>query len=128
MIKGYSIREAEEQTGVSAHTLRYYERIGLIKDIERNDSGHRQYSDDNLGWVSLLTCLRGTGMSIQQMLKYAALVDEGEHTIADRCELFETHRQEVQDHIKTLHQYLQAIEGKLNHYQNELKHRNSLKN
>lgn len=121
MTQSYSIQEAAKQTGVSAHTLRYYERIGLIKAIVRNGSGHRQYSEDNLSWVSLLTCLRETGMSIQQMLKFVALVDGGEQTIPARCALLEAHHHDVTEHIKALQQHLQVIEGKLGHYQNHLK-------
>lgn len=117
----YTIREAEEKTGVSAHTLRYYERIGLIKDISRDQSGHRQYSDDNLNWIVLLSCLRSTGMSIQQMNQFVALIDEGDHTIPARCDLLETHHSALRSYIEELQSYLLIIEGKLVHYQNLLK-------
>lgn len=119
--KLYTIREAEEQTQVSAHTLRYYERIGLIKDVERNASGHRQYSEENLNWVVILSCLRKTGMSIQQMHQFVALIDEGEHTIPARCELLETHHHALRNYIEELQSYLHVIEGKLVYYQNLLR-------
>ncbi|MFK7800501.1 MAG: MerR family transcriptional regulator [Anaerolineae bacterium] len=117
----YTIRQTEENTGVSAHTLRYYERIGLIKNIERNTSGHRQYTDKDLNWVTLLSCLRSTGMSIQQMQAFLALIDEGDHTIPERCEMFETHHSALCSHIEELQGYLKVIEGKLFHYRKRSK-------
>src|SRR3989337_1942318 len=77
---GISIGEAAEVSGVTAHTLRYYERAGLMRPIEREGNGHRLYSDDDLGWIEVLTKLRKTGMPIRMMRRYAQLGFAGEGT------------------------------------------------
>jgi DNA-binding transcriptional MerR regulator len=68
-----TIRDVAEATGLSVHTLRYYERIGLIHPIDREENTHRRYSEDDVGWIDFLTKLRAIGMSIQQMQAYAEL-------------------------------------------------------
>ena len=117
MNKRYSIREAEAETNVSAHTLRYYERIGLIQGIARNGSGHRQYSQDDLDWVTILACLRQTGMSIQQMQTFAALVTAGDQTIPSRYAFLQAHHAEVQNYITELMGAMRVIEEKMGKYQ-----------
>ena len=111
-----TIQEMAERTGVSAHTLRYYERVGLLNAIERNRSGHRRYSAADVGWVQLLICLRQTGMGIQAMTQF--VVDEsGEVSVAPRrLALLETHRDAVRARQREVAQSLRVIEGKLEHY------------
>ena len=83
----YTIEEAAQRTGVSTHTLRYYERIGLLAPVGRASSGHRRYSDDDLGAVGFLTLLRQTGMPIRDMQRFVELTRAGDDTIPDgsRC-------------------------------------------
>lgn len=118
-MRGYSIQQAAERTGVSVYTLRYYERIGLMSPIQRATSGHRRYSDGDLGWLHLLQCLRATGMPIAQMQKFAVYVWEGGHTIPDRIKLLEEHERDVVAQIAELERYLGAIRNKIDHYRNE---------
>src|SRR5687768_10049306 len=74
-----SISQAARATGVSAHTLRYYERAGLMLDpVDRAESSHRRYTEGDLGWITLLTRLRGTGMPIRRIAEYAELVRAGD--------------------------------------------------
>ena len=112
-----SIQQTAEVTGLSEHTLRYYERIGLIHPINRAESGHRQYTPDDVGWIDLLNKLRSTGMSIQQMQRYAELQREGEHTLPERLEILKAHRIEVEARIDELQDYLQVIRHKIDYYQ-----------
>src|SRR3954452_8112909 len=91
-----TIAEAAERTGLSTHTLRYYERIGALREPpERAASGHRRYTDRDLDWITLLTRLRATGMPIATMLRYAELAREGDATAAERKALLVAHRAEV---------------------------------
>src|SRR4051812_41032793 len=79
-----TIAEAAERTGVSTHTLRYYERIGALRELPRRaPSGHRRYTERDVGWIVLLTCLRATGMPIATMLRYAELAREGTASAAE---------------------------------------------
>jgi len=108
-----TVRQASELTGLSAHTLRYYERIGLIEPVTRNSGGHRRYNQVDLEHLRFLHCLRDTGMSIQHMQAYAALATQGRDTLNTRLDLLESHRGDVQAHIRELEDKLAIIEAKI---------------
>src|SRR5215207_7879739 len=95
MTTGMTIQETAERTGLTAHTLRYYERIGLVWEVDRDSSGHRRYTEDDIGWLVLLTRLRATGMPVRDMLRYAELARRGPETLAARVELLEEQRERV---------------------------------
>jgi DNA-binding transcriptional MerR regulator len=111
--KMLSIKNAALESGVSAHTLRYYERIGLLPTVGRDDNGQRRYTAYDLGLIDILTKLRATGMSIQGMQRFAALIAQGDDVISDRRELLETHRSEVREHIQKLEANLITIDAKI---------------
>lgn len=104
------------RTGLSAHTLRYYERIGLLDPVDRAPSGHRRYSAGDLAWVAFLTRLRATGMPIRQMQRFAMLRRQGEDTLRERRELLEAHERSVRTRVGELEADLAAITAKLDHY------------
>jgi DNA-binding transcriptional MerR regulator len=111
-----TIQEVAERTGLTAHTLRYYERIGLIQPIDRASSGHRRYSESDLGWIEFLKKLRITGMPIREMKRYASLMWQGEHTSGARRRLLEHHRERMQSKLRELNDCLSCIEWKIAHY------------
>jgi DNA-binding transcriptional MerR regulator len=115
-VEGYTIAEVAEQTGLTAHTLRYYERAGLLSPPGRGSNGHRRYGDDDLAMLRILTRLKGTGMTIQEMRRYADLCRVGPSTYEARRVLLEEHRQLVLDRIAILQEDLQAIEHKIKIY------------
>ncbi len=108
-----TIEQVAEHIGLSVHTLRYYERIGLLDPVGRAASGHRRYAAKDLAWLEFLTRLRATGMSIRQMQEFAALRRQGDTTIAERRALLEAHQQMVQMHIEDLQRNLEAITRKI---------------
>jgi DNA-binding transcriptional MerR regulator len=117
LTEGLTIAEAAERTGVSAHTLRYYERIGALREPpERAASGHRRYTERDLSWITLLTRLRATGMPIATMLRYAELAREGTSTAAERKTLLMAHRAEVAERVEQLRQDLAMIDYKISAY------------
>jgi DNA-binding transcriptional MerR regulator len=112
-----SISDAAQLTGLSAHTLRYYERAGLMLDpVERAPSTHRRYSEDEIRWVTLLTKLRATGMPIRRIREYAELVRAGEGNEAERLALLETHREAVLEQLDAIRRNLEAIDLKIEIY------------
>jgi len=113
----YTIQQVAEATGLSVYTLRYYERVGLIHHIDRIENTHRRYSSDDIGWIEFLNKLRATGMSIQQMLAYAELQRLGEASVPERLEMLKMHREEVEQHMRELHEYLDVICYKIGVYQ-----------
>ncbi len=117
MDAGLSISEAAEASGLSAHTLRYYERAGLMLDrVERAASTHRRYTESDLSWVSLLTKLRATGMPIRMIREYADLVREGEGNEDRRLALLQAHRDDVRAQLAEIQRNLEAIDHKIEIY------------
>ena len=110
----FNVQGAAQETGLSAHTLRYYERIGLL-ETQRDPSGYRRYTEGDLGWLRVLQCLRDTGMPIQTMQRYARLVREKADP-AEMHDLLEAHRREVLENIERQKQYLEVIEKKIAAY------------
>lgn len=111
-----TIQQAAAATGLSVHTLRYYERIGLIHPIGRAENTHRRYSPQDLGWIDFLTKLRATGMPIQQMLAYALLQRQGDATLPERLEILKTHQRKVEAQLEALGEYLRVIRNKIEYY------------
>ena len=111
-----TVKEASEFTGLTAHTLRYYERIGLIEPVARNTGGHRRYAQTDLEHLIFLHCLRDSGMSIQGMQQYATLASQGRDTLDARLELLESHKREVQARILELEDKLAIIEAKIKRF------------
>jgi DNA-binding transcriptional MerR regulator len=112
-----TIHEVVEATGLSAHTLRYYERIGLIHPIEREENTRRRYTIDDVGWIEFLLKLRATGMSIKDMQKYAELQRRGDDTLPERLEMLKSLRGNVQARISELNEHLELIYYKIEIYQ-----------
>ena len=111
-----TIEEAAERTGVSAHTLRYYERIGLLADVPRGAGGHRRYGDPEIGAVVFLTLLRQTGMSIRDMQRFVDLTRQGDHTIPERVEVLSQHRPRLVAQLALLERHLGALDRKIDIY------------
>ena len=112
-----TIAEAARTTGVSAHTLRYYERAGLLRGVGRNGSGHRSYSDEDLAWIEILTKLRRTGMPIRRVREYAQLVWAGDGNEAERLALLQAHRDDVRAQVSELEECLRFIDHKIQIYE-----------
>ena len=113
-----TIQEVTKATGLSAHTLRYYERVGLIHAIDRELNTHRRYTADDVGWIDFLTKLRATGMSIKDMQRYAELQRQGDETLAERVEMLKSLRDKVEAHMEELNEHLKLIYYKIEIYQN----------
>jgi DNA-binding transcriptional MerR regulator len=111
-----TIAEAAEATGLTTHTLRYYERDGLMLAVDRAPSGHRRYTEQDLGWIRMVTRLRGTGMPIREVRAYAELVRAGEGNEEARLALLRAHRDRVQEQLVEVAGHLDAIEHKITIY------------
>lgn len=111
----WTIGEAAEKCGLSQHTLRWYERIGLLPPIERGSDGRRRFSDRDLDWLSTMTKLRATGMPVRDMQRYAELVRSGAGQ-AERLELLKRHREQVRRAIASQRECLKLLDAKITHY------------
>jgi len=112
----WTVGEAAEKCGLSQHTLRWYERIGLLPAIERGSDGRRRYRDSDLDWLSLLTKLRATGMPVRDMQRYAELVRSGAGH-AERLDLLIKHREEVRRALAAQRETLKLLDAKIGSYE-----------
>ena len=112
-----TILEVAKVTGLTAHTLRYYERIGLIHPINREENTRRCYTADDVGWIDFLLKLRAIGMSIKDMQRYAELQRQGDNTLPIRVEMLKALRDKVESHIDEMNQHLKLIYYKIDYYQ-----------
>ncbi|WP_370674482.1 MerR family transcriptional regulator [Pleomorphomonas sp. PLEO] len=113
------IGELARRSGLSAHTIRYYERIGLLPYADRNQLSQRDYDASILIWIEFLGRLKTTGMPIREMLRYAALRERGVGTEAERRELLEQHRERVRAHLAELQACLLVLDTKIAGYADE---------
>jgi DNA-binding transcriptional MerR regulator len=118
---GLSIAEAARRTGVSAHTLRYYERAGLVVTvIDRTSGGRRRYRELDLRWIVICTKLRATGMPIRTIRRYAELVCAGPGNEAQRLALMEAHRADVVAKLAEIQENLKLIDHKIDVYRSSV--------
>jgi DNA-binding transcriptional MerR regulator len=117
-VDGISIKEAAVETKLTAHTLRYYERIGLLPSIARDSNGQRRYTAHDLGAIDILLKLRATGMPIGVMQRFVQLLEAGDSAVPERRALLEAHQRAVRANITELETNLEAIETKIGMYQN----------
>jgi DNA-binding transcriptional MerR regulator len=123
--KGLTVQEMAARTGLSVHTLRYYEREHLIAPISREESsGHRRYSEEDAAKITFLLKLRATGMSIREMQRFVALTAHGDATIPERKKILEEHRCAVRAQVEELEGHLQVIETKIALYARKQAERN----
>jgi DNA-binding transcriptional MerR regulator len=116
-----SIAEAARRAGVSVHTLRYYERAGLVvTPVDRTHSGRRRYQDEDLKWISICTKLRATGMPIKAIRRYAQLVSAGPGNEQERLALLEAHRADVTAKLAEVEENLKLIDHKIDVYRGRL--------
>ena len=113
----YTPAKAAEKIGISAHTLRFYDKEGLLPNVGRDEHGNRRFTDNDLQWLSLLQCLKNTGMSLKDIKRFAECTTIGDDTIDERLALFESQTENVKCQIAELKRYLNLLKYKLAFYQ-----------
>ncbi|MBW7572238.1 MerR family transcriptional regulator [Caproiciproducens faecalis] len=113
---GYTIKQAAEKMNLTAHTLRYYEKEGLLPLVGRKDNGIRIFTDSDLEWLSVICCLKGTGMPIKQIKEYIDLSLEGDSTLEERRQIFIRQRESVLEQIQQLQKHLEKVNHKIEFY------------
>ncbi len=113
---GYTIRTMAERCGMTTHTLRYYERVGLIQPVGRARNGHRRYSETDAVWLNFLHCMRDTNIPIRELQRYAALREQGEVTSLERRKILEDHQSVVAAQIEALEKAHAILTHKIENY------------
>ena len=112
-----TIKEVSEQYGISQDTLRYYERVGMIPPVTRTEGGIRNYTEEDLRWVSLAKCMRSAGLPVEAMIEYVRLYKEGDSTIPARLQLLIDQRQVLLEQRKQIDETLNRLNYKISRYE-----------
>ena len=112
----YSIKQAAEKMCLTAYTLRYYEKEGLLPFVERDAAGYRLFTENDIEWLGLICCLKNTGMPIRQIKEFIKCVLEGDQTLETRRQILVDHRKEVLGQIDELNHNLEKINHKIKYY------------
>ena len=111
------IAEVSEKYDLTADTLRYYERIGLIPSVNRNAGGIRDYIEEDCNWVNFIKCMRGAGLSIEVLVEYVTMFQQGNSTIKARKKLLIEQRSHLAEKIEKMQQTLERLDEKIDGYE-----------
>lgn len=115
-----TIAEVSKKFDISADTLRYYERIGLIPSVNRTAGGIRNYTQEDCNWVEFIKCMRGAGLSIEVLVDYVNMFKEGNSTIVARKELLVEQRRQLAEKISEMQAVLDRLDMKIEGYEDRL--------
>ncbi|PLR80724.1 MerR family transcriptional regulator [Bacillus sp. V33-4] len=118
----YTIGQVAEETGLSIHTLRFYEKEGILPPVKRNESSRRVYDSADIEWLKFACCLRDTGMTIAEMKRFAQLTIQGDETIKERIKLLLEQKERINSQIDQLTNYQSMIDYKIKFYSNNVRH------
>lgn len=115
-----TIKEVCETYNVTADTLRYYERVGVIPEVNRTSGGIRNYTEDDLGWVEMALCFRNAGMPIEMLIEYVKLYQMGDATMEARCNLLKEAREKILEERRKYDSALERMNFKIERYEKAL--------
>jgi DNA-binding transcriptional MerR regulator len=112
-----TISEVCKQCGLSADTLRYYEKIGLLPKIGRTDGGIRNYTENDCKWIEFIKCMRGAGMSVESLTLYLHYIEQGGDTVGDRKQILIEERKRIAEKVDEMQTALNRLDSKIEHYE-----------
>lgn len=115
-----TISEVSKKYDISADTLRYYERVGLLPSVNRTSSGQRNYDEKDTGWIEFIKCMRSAGLPIEVLIEYVGLFQEGDSTIQARKELLIEQREILKEKLEAVQATIQRLDYKIDVYENEM--------
>lgn len=115
-----TIAEVAKLYDLTPDTLRYYERIGLFPPVNRNASGNRDYTEGDCNWVKFIKCMRSAGLSIEILIEYVSLFQEGNETVSTRKELLIEQRRQIAEKIEELQSTMAYLDQKIDGYEEKM--------
>ena len=112
----YSMKQVSQMTGLTAHTLRYYEKEGLLPDVHRTQSGIRRFSQEDIDGLGLICCLKSTGMSIKQIREFVKLSIQGDCTLKRRCDMLIAHKRDVEEQMLQMQKHIEKVSYKIAYF------------
>lgn len=116
---GYKIGDISKKTGLSTYTLRYYDQKGLLPFVERDKNGRRHFKDEDFDYLSIITCLKDTGMQLDEIRQFIEWSMAGDPTFEKRLDFFTEHKKEVERQLAQTQAYLAKIDRKIAKYSRE---------
>lgn len=116
----YTIAQAAEICGLTTHTLRYYDKEGLLPFVERNNAGIRKFKDADFEWLALISCLKSTSMPVKRIRQFIDWCMQGDATFEQRLNVLEEQKKQVEAQMEMLHKCMEKIEHKIKYYQTAL--------
>ena len=116
-----TIAQVSQKYGVSADTLRYYERIGLLPPVGRTKSGIRDYTEEDCNWVNFIKCMRGAGIQVEALIEYVELFQQGASTQEARKQILIEQREQLFARMQEMQQTLDRLDRKIEHYEKCMK-------
>lgn len=117
----YTIGQVAKKLGLTAHTLRFYDKEGLLPFVKKGSSGARIFEDDDIDWLLILDCLKGTGMHLKDIKRYMDLCQAGDSTLQQRLEMFQSQKIKIEEQIQQLKQYMERVDFKIAYYNEAVK-------
>lgn len=117
----YTIKQVSEMTSLPVSTIRYYDKMGLIPFLEKNESGYRIFKEQDISMLRIIECFKNTGMSISEMQQYVEMVKRGDESLEERYQLFVRRKEIVLEEMRQLEKQLETIEHKLWYYETAIK-------
>lgn len=118
----YSIGQVAQITGLTTHTLRYYDKLGLLPNVGKNSAGLRRFSDDDLRWLNILECLKSTGLQLKDIRHYIDLSKQGDSSLHERYQVFLKQKQRVQAEMQKLRFNMEKLDFKIRYYETALQY------
>ncbi len=115
-----NVKEFSARAGISAHTLRYYDRVGVLGRVKRRSNGHRYFNEKDIEWIAFVQRLKDTGMPLMQIQQYAQLREAGESTLQARYELLRVHAEQLEQQLAVQQQHMSKLAQKLRWYDDQL--------
>ena len=118
----YTIGKVAEMMGLTTHTLRFYDKEGLLPNVSKTKSGVRQFTDADINWLMMLECLKSTGLQLKEIKHYINLLKKGNSSLVERAEMFKKQKIKCQQEINLLKQTMKKLDFKIHYYEEALKH------
>ncbi len=112
----YSMKQVSQITGLTAYTLRYYEKEGLLPGVRRTQSGIRRFSKEDIDALGLICCLKSTGMSIKQIREFVELSMQGDCTLKRRCDMLIAHKRDVEEKMREMQKHIEKVSHKIEYF------------
>lgn len=120
----YTVKQVAEIMHISAHTIRFYDNEGLIPYVTRNENHVRLFSESDLDWLSMIQCLKLTGMSLAEIKRYVQLCKEGDKTTEERYKIILSQREKAKNELNNAKKRLDTLDKKVNYYKEILNEQN----